>query len=59
MEDELSKISTVIQVDYSNKSVGSVVVKFNSKEIGRLKIYSKEKKKKDNNIFRRFIQLFV
>lgn len=59
MEDELEKISTLIQINHSGNSVGSIVIKYNSKDIGRLKIYSKEKKKKDNNIFHKFIKLFV
>lgn len=58
-KSELNKIYIIVQI--SNKSlkneIGKVIIKLNNKEIGFLKIYSKEKE--EENFFQKIKKLFI
>lgn len=60
-EDELSKVSTVIEID--NKSskdiVGKVIIRFDKEEIGSIDIFRKVEKKEEISLFQKFKNLFI
>lgn len=60
-EEELSHISTVIEIDNKNaqEKVGKVVIRFDKEEIGSIDIYKRSEKKEDINIFQKFKNLFI
>lgn len=60
-EDELKRVSTLVKIDPSSGSevCGNVIIKFDDKEIGKIKVYRKLQKKEDVSIFRKFKNLFI
>lgn len=59
-KDELDKISTSIYISNENKNiVGNVSIRLDSKEIGRLDIYSKDEKKEKKDFLLRIKELFI
>lgn len=60
-EDELEKISTVVEIDNDSLKniIGKVIIRFDSEEIGSIKIYKRNQKKEDVSIFQRFKNLFI
>ena len=59
MDDELNDVSTIIQINNSGKDIGRIIIKLDNKIIGTVKIYKREKKKEDKNIFHRIKKLFI
>lgn len=61
-EDELDEVKTILEL-YSKargKTAGNIVIKNGNERIGKVKIYKKEsKKKEDINIFKKILKLFV
>lgn len=59
-KDELDKISTSIYIsNEKNKIIGKVSIKLNSNEIGKLDIYSIDKKKENKSILHRIKNLII
>ena len=61
-EDELKRISTFIKIDResSGEVCGDVIIRFDDKEIGKIKVYRKiTEKKEDISIFQKFKKLFI
>ena len=59
-DNELDKVSTLIKISNNNrKNIGKIIIKLDNKEIGNIKVYSKNKKEDKLNIFQKFIKLFI
>lgn len=56
-DEEIDSITTLVNLknELSNSIVGDLVIKLDNKEIGRLKIYKNNKKKKEKNLFQKII----
>ena len=60
-DDEIDRLSTLINIYPENRNniIGKITIRLDNKEIGKLNIYKKFKKKKDNNIFLKIKSLFI
>ena len=54
-DDEVDSISTFMRLNYNSKNFGEIIISLKDKEIGKIKVYCKKKKKKEKSLFQKII----